>query len=136
MGLTDIKRYLHTVYGHKRYTVIQMVNESLMTLEFALLGGVFIPYLHHSQAGTVARPPSGQVGDFTPFMIFIYIFIACFEKIELILPKRIRKPHLWGHFRVLNHCSLSTEWMMCLFLEHSSYIRRSKICLWGYQCKV
>ena len=28
-----------------------------------------------------------QVGDFTPFMIFIYIFIACFEKIELILPK-------------------------------------------------
>ena len=42
MGLTDIKRYLHTVYGHKRYTVIQMVNESLMTLEFALLGGVYI----------------------------------------------------------------------------------------------
>ena len=31
--------------------------ESLMTLEFALLGGVFIPYLHHSQSGTVARPP-------------------------------------------------------------------------------
>ena len=60
MGLTDIKRYLHTVYGHKRYTVIQMVNESLMTLEFALLGGVFIPYLHHSQAGTVARPPEGR----------------------------------------------------------------------------
>ena len=36
-----------------------MVNESLMTQEFALLGGVFIPYLHHSQAGTVARPPEG-----------------------------------------------------------------------------
>ena len=48
---------MFSVYGHKRYTVIQMVNESLMTLEFALLGGVFIPYLHHSQAGTVARPP-------------------------------------------------------------------------------
>merc|ERR1711888_518364 len=76
-----------------------------------------------------------QGGDFTAFMIFIYIFIACFEKIELILPKIIRKPHLWGHFRVLNHCSLSTEWMMCLCLGHSSYIRRSKICLWGYQCK-
>ena len=34
--------FFNTVYGHKRYTVIQMVNESLMTLEFALLGGVYI----------------------------------------------------------------------------------------------
>ena len=26
---------MFSVYGHKRYTVIQMVNESLMILEFA-----------------------------------------------------------------------------------------------------
>ena len=32
--LLDINRYLHTVYGHKRYTVRQMVNKSLMTLGF------------------------------------------------------------------------------------------------------